>query len=113
MFTDKFFKFPIKVYDGFSVKDAERKEEDMGVPIEATWYKGWTKIPVKELLKGRFYWYEGFSKGTDVVKDGMDMTIVYFERYGNFSCVWTRDVFEKKLNEFMEKWETKAEKEVI
>jgi hypothetical protein len=113
MFTDKFFKFPIKVYDGFSVKDSERKEEDMGVPVEALWYKGWAKIPVRELEKGRFYWFDAFSKGANVEKDGMDMTIVCFDKFGNFSCVWPRELFEKKLDEFMAKWEIKTKNEVI
>lgn len=107
-FTDDFFSFPIKVYDGFSLKKA-LEEEDKGdteaaLPID--WVMGWVKIPAKDLHK--LMWHDGFSRERnvkDVADEGFDLTIVVSEYHGEFVSTWPRKKFEQKLDEFMEKWE--------
>ena len=105
-FTDDFFGFPIKVYDGFSAKKAMEAEDkdttDEPVPID--WIAGWAKIPAKDLPK--MMWHDGFSrerKVEEVAKNGFDLTMVFSDVYGDFVCTWGRKKFEEKLNEFMEK----------
>lgn len=106
-FTDDFFSFPIKVYDGFSLKRAMEQEDrdntDEPVPID--WVVGWVKIPAKDL--SRLMWHDGFSRERrveEVAREGFDITIVISDVYGEFVCTWSRKKFEDKLNEFMEKW---------
>lgn len=106
-FTDDFFTFPIKIYDGFSLKKAMEAEDkdttDEPVPID--WVVGWVKLPAKDLHK--MMWHEGFSrerKVEEVAEKGFDLTIVISEVWGEFVSTWNKKKFEEKLNEFMEKW---------
>jgi hypothetical protein len=107
-FTDDFFGFPIKVYDGFSVKkamEAEDKETTEG-PVPIDWVSGWARLPARDL--GKMMWHDGFSRERsveDVAKEGFDVTIVVSDFHGEFVCTWTRKKFEEKINEFMEKWQ--------
>lgn len=105
-FTDDFFSFPIKVYDGFSLKKAMEEEDktstDSPVPID--WVTGWVKIPVKDLYK--MIWHDGFSRERsvkEVAEGGFDLTIVISDVWGEFVCTWGRKKFEDRVNEFMEK----------
>jgi hypothetical protein len=107
-FTDDFFSFPIKVYDGFSLKKAmEAEDKDTTeAPVPIDWVTGWVKIPAKDLH--RMMWHDGFSRERtveEVAKEGFDLTIVVNDNYGDFVCTWPRKKFEQKLDEFMEKWE--------
>lgn len=105
-FTDEFFSFPIKVYDGFSFKKAmEAEDKDTTEePIPVDWVVGWVRLPAKDL--GKMMWHDGFSrerKVEEVAKEGFDLTIVVSDVHGDFVCTWPRKKFEEKLNEFMEK----------
>lgn len=107
-FTDDFFGFPIKIYDGFSLKKALEQEDKEGVdvPIPIDWIVGHVKLPAKDLHK--LMWHDGFSRDrtvSDVAENGFDVTTVVLEPYGEFMCTWPRKKFEEKLNEFMEKWQ--------
>lgn len=107
-FTDEFFGFPIKIYDGFSLKKALEEEDKEGVdgPIPIDWIVGYVKLPAKDLHK--LMWHDGFSRDrivSDVAENGFDVTTVVCEPHGEFMCTWPRKKFETKLDEFMEKWE--------
>jgi hypothetical protein len=101
-FTDKFFAFPIKIYDSFSLKRSEEYEEDVNMRMEADWISGIARVPVEELYG--IMWNDGYSNGRtieDVKVEGFDLTIIYSERYGELICTWPRKKFEDKLNDFM------------
>jgi hypothetical protein len=112
MFTDQFFVFPIKVYDGFSARMAERQEEDLNTPVEADWHKGWVRMPYQEFEQGKVYWFDSFSNGRNVAEEGFDGTHLYSERFGNFTSTWDRKKFEEKLNEFFSKREQKVKENI-
>lgn len=106
-FTDDFFGFPIKLYDGFSLKKAMEEEEKVGVdaPVPIDWIVGMVKLPAKDLV--RLMWHDGFTRDRtvkDVAENGFDTTTVICEPHGEFICTWPRKKFEEKLNDFMEKW---------
>lgn len=106
-FTDDFFGFPIKIYDGFSLKKALEEEDKEGVdgPVPIDWIVGMVRLPAKDLHK--LMWHDAFSRDrivSDVAENGFDVTTVVCEPHGEFMCTWTRKKFEEKLNEFMEKW---------
>ena len=110
-FTDDFFAFPIKVYDGFSLKKAMDEEDKVGTeaPVPIDWVAGWVRIPVKDLPK--MMWHEGFSRERsvkDVAEEGFDLTIVITDSYGEFVSTWPRKKFEAKLDDFMAKYQTRA-----
>lgn len=106
-FTDDFFTFPIKVYDGFSLKKAMEEEDrtNTETPVPIDWVTGMVKIPAKDLH--RIMWHDGFSRERTVkeaAEEGFDLTIVISDIWGEFVCTWSRKKFEERLNEFVEKW---------
>jgi hypothetical protein len=106
-FTDDFFTFPIKIYDGFSLKKALKEEDEEGVdgPVPIDWIVGYVRLPAKDLP--RMMWHDAFSRDrtvSDVAENGFDATAVVSHEYGEFMCTWPRKKFEDKLNEFIEKW---------
>ena len=105
-FTDDVFGFPIKIYDGFSLRKAMEQEEkeEISEPVPADWVMGYVRIPGRGLE--RLIWHDGFSRERsvkEVAESGFDLTIIVSDVYGDFACTWPRRKFEEKLNEFMEK----------
>lgn len=109
-YTDKYFKFPIRVYDGFSVQKAmliEDKKlmenpEAAEKPEVPDWVLGYAKVPVEQIL----CWVDYFSEGretSDVAQKGFDLTLIETRNLGKFECVWVRTKFEDELNKFCEK----------
>lgn len=106
-FTEKFFSFPIKIYDGFSLEKALKEEEVTDEPKDADWISGTFKLPASELAS--MAWHDGFSRNRnveEVAKEGFDITVICSNSYGDMTCMWPRKKFEEKLNEFYEKLET-------
>jgi|SRR5579885_3355627 len=111
-YTDKFFTFPIKIYDSRSLKTAEQME-DANIHMDPEWISGWTRVHYKDLLQG-FTWQDGYSNGRsvdEVREEGFDLTIVYIEAYGEYTCTWDRKTFENKLNAFMTKHQDQIEEQ--
>jgi len=109
-YTDKWFKFPIRVYDGFSVHKAlliEDKKmmedpESIEKPETPDWVMGYAKVPVDQILG----WVDYFSEGretSDVAKEGFDLTLIETKSLGKFECLWLRAKFEEELDRFCEK----------
>lgn len=109
-YTEKFFKFPIRVYDGFSLSKAMVKEEkkfetqDVDTiegPEQVDWALGWVKLPYKQIVSWMDYFSEGRSTG-EVAETGFDMTMIYTRDLGNFESTWKRSKFEEEINKFYE-----------
>ncbi len=107
-YTDRWFEFPIRVYDGFEyVKTMIREDKSFDAdaenaqPIESDWIVGIAAVLPENIIG----WSDNFSKlksVEDVEREGFDITMVETKQ-GDMMCVWKRDKFKKKLNEFMEK----------
>ena len=110
-YTDKWFKFPVRIYDGFSVHKAiliEDKKlaenlEDIDKPEVPDWVMGYARIPISEITSWVDYYSEG-RETSDVAKEGFDLTLVETKNLGKFECVWKRDRFEEELNKYAEKF---------
>ena len=108
-FSERFFKFPIKVYDSASVKRVMKMERELDDPGEAgnpAWARGYACFPYWDL--NDLYYYDGYTAGTDtriVNEKGFELTMVYHKDFGDFECLWKRDRFEKELDLFTEKYE--------
>ena len=109
-FSERFFKFPIKIYDGVSIRRVMKQELDLDNPDDVQspdWVQGYAKLPYWSLDK--LYYHEGFSTGRtpeEVAKDGFDLTSVYHAEFGDFECLWPLEKFEKRLDEFAERYES-------
>lgn len=102
-YTEERFEFPMKIYDGFSLRKAMKKEEDTDVAMDGDWVEGRIKLPVEEIMG----WFDTFSKGRsidDVFKEGFDAIVVITYSMGEFECTWNKEKFEKELNTFYEKY---------
>jgi hypothetical protein len=110
-YTEKFFEFPIRVYDSFERRRSMEKEErafendpDLAVPEDCPWVNG-TAAVLPEHIIG---YMDSFSKGKhfeEVEIEGCDLLIVETKLQGDFLCTWTREQFKKKLNIFMTKYD--------
>lgn len=117
-YTDeKFFEFPVKLYDPESLISLEIKklrgeeefeteddEEEIYLP-EADWAES-SKVCLPEDI---IAWIEGGDRGNkakDLAEKGFPRCIVTIkENYsiGVYECVWPKKKFEQRLNAFMAK----------
>ena len=107
--TDRYFRFPIKVYDGWELTKAMIKEEKQleSDPEEAqlelpSWVQCWQRVRPSEILG----WSENFSRESnfeEVASKGGDMTMVETKHLGMLPCLWTIREFEDRLNIFYDK----------
>lgn len=113
-FTEGYFAFPIKIYDGSSLGKAQKLEDIIDIPTTADWIAGMVKLPGREFIENRIFWHDGFSRDRgveEVASEGFDLTVVCTDLYGDFTCTWDRKKFEEKLNEFIAKYEASNPKE--
>lgn len=114
-YSERFFKFPIRIYDRFLAQKAQKEEENMDIPLEGEWRIGIASIPHKEIVM----WSDFFDseQGPDGVdKNGFLFTIVETYSVGPFISTWDRKTFTKELDEFVEKytaWEEQEELEFL
>jgi hypothetical protein len=115
-FTDRFFEFPIKIYDGMSVRKMLKSEASSDIPQaidDLGWVRGRVKLPYWALDK--LFYYDSFSEGRtpeEVAESGFDMTTVIHSDFGEFECMWKKEIFEKRLNDFTELYESENEEEI-
>lgn len=109
MYTKKYFKIPIRVYDEFSVQkslmlEAKRFQEDvesLDSPEYPDWVEGSIRVPVDEII----FWQDFYPEGTppeEVAKKGFDMTLIGTKTIGRLECTWKMRRFEDELNKFVE-----------
>lgn len=101
--TDKFFLFPIKVYNDEITE--ETTEEN------AEWVAGYARLPLEELYT--MTWFDTYTSDRpvkEVSEKGCDLTRLVSERYGAYICLWPRKKFENKLNEYMDGIESELTK---
>lgn len=109
-YTDRWFKFPVKIYDGFSVhkaimiedKKLQDNPEDIDKPEIPDWVMGYARIPVNEIQCWIDYYSEG-RETSEVAEEGFDLTMVETKNLGKFECLWKREKFEKELDDYYEK----------
>lgn len=102
--TDKFFLFPVKVYNDEIAEDE----------VDPDWVLGYARIPIDQLYT--ITWFDTFTKGkavSEVADKGCDLTKVISDKYGAYICLWPRKKFETKLNDYMDKIEKDLDNEAI
>lgn len=105
-YTDTFFKFPIKIYDGYSALTAEKEEDKISEetgeysPVPVSFTVGVKAIPL-DAISG---WMDVYTKEhtlEEVDAHGFPHTLVSTE-HGDYLCTWKRKYFEEKLNKFVQ-----------
>jgi hypothetical protein len=108
-FTEKYFKFPTRIYDGYSLKKAEEIERTTEEPVEAEWVRGFISVKAEDILG----WYDSYSKSRtpeQVTKEGFDFTVIETRSLGPVSCNWKREKFEEELNKFFDRIQEETKK---
>ena len=103
-YSERFFKFPIRIYDRFSIMKSEEIEKSTDTPHEGEWLQGFARIPYNQITS----WHDFYDsvQGVDGAReDGFEATLVYTQTEGTFICTLDRETFEQSLNEFVEKYD--------
>lgn len=120
-YTDRFFKFPVKLYLSRDVNERSDLEERLGIELppskeeeeeEPEYVMGWERIDVGDICG----YGSIFSRNRtleDVRRDGFDCTIVYLKYGKEVGCSWSPDHFEKKLNEFYSRYQSEMEEDIV
>lgn len=97
-YTDGHIEIPIRIYDGFSLRQAQKKEEELETPQGADWVKGFVDLPIQEVNAFHDFFETGRSM-KEVSEMGFDGCVIMTKTLGDFICLWSRERFKKKLNE--------------
>lgn len=109
-YTDRFFEFPIRVYDRFTAQKAEAEEKIHDIPQEGDWAAGKAKLPYDSISAWTDYFDS--TQGVDgVLQDGFKYTMVFTFGDGAFISTWEKSKFEDRLNAYAEKYEKWREEE--
>lgn len=103
-YTDGLFSFPIRVYDGFSIRKAIKREEDIDMPVDGDWVAGMARIPFAE-IKGLIDYFSVGRTPEEVASEGFDCCLVLTNSFGDFIATLPMKEFEQKLNSFADKYE--------
>jgi hypothetical protein len=111
-FSDKFFRFPVKLYMSKDIEERNRREENLGLEIEdePEYLIGWDCVDVND-IRG---YGTIFSKGrtmADVKESGFDCTVIYLNYGREIGCAWSPEKFQMKLNQFVDKIEEDKRKD--
>lgn len=101
-YTDDLFPLPIRVYDQFSIRKADKREEDLDQPTSPDWVAGVVDIPLEEVV-GFGDFFDSGRAAEDIADEGFDGTIVFTRSMGEFTCILQRKELKRRLNEFSKK----------
>lgn len=104
-YTDRFFEFPIRVYDRFTAQKAAVEEETANVAQEGEWIQGLVRIPYREITVWSDY-FDSVQGIEGVEKDGYGACIIWTKNEGIFICTLKKKEFEKALNEHVKALES-------
>lgn len=105
-FTDRFFKFPYKIYNEYNIDEIEKEEKENEqktgrlVPLPLDFVVGIKAVRLEDVMDyGEILDKEHL--GCEIEGE-LPHTIV-LTPYGEFLCTWKRSKFEKELNLAYEK----------
>jgi hypothetical protein len=97
-YTDGYFKFPIRVYDPISVRDAYHREEKEGEIVDGNWLLGFKRVHPDDIES----WEDTFTRDILPLNEESECnaTVVVIKGEGEIMCTWNRKKFEEKLDAF-------------
>lgn len=103
-FSERYFSFPVRIYDRFTMNKAEKQEEEEGTPVEGDWVAGRARFPYEDISSWSDF-YDSKQGVDGVLKDGYEYTLIFTYTGKAVICIWPMKKFEEKLDEYVEKLE--------
>jgi len=115
-FTDVFFEFPIRIYDSYSMYNAEKQEDELekegkdlvAVPVD---YIVGVKALRLSQIKHYMDVYSRDSVIAEVIENGFPCTLVIDTDDNPYECNWPRKEFKARLNKFAKELDDKITQE--
>lgn len=106
-YSEKFFKFPVKLYLTKDVEERDELETRLGVELKVEkedleYVVGWESVDVEDIC-GYGTIFSRNRTLEQVREEGFDCTLVYLKYGKEIGCSWSPKKFEEKLNQFYEK----------
>lgn len=100
-FTESMFKFPYRIYE----ERVSVLNEIEPLNKDSKWVVGWKKIFAKDIISiaDTFYMYSDID---EIIDKGFDASLI-ITKEDIYSCDWDLKTLEKKLDEHMERAESK------
>lgn len=110
-YSERFFEFPIRIYDRYTAENAAILEKSSNSPMEGDWARGFAKVPYDEINSWTDY-YDSIQGVEGVKADGFQYILVFTWNMGVFISTWTKAQFEAKLDAYADKYEKWREGEI-
>lgn len=119
-YTDKFFEFPIRIYDGMErLKVAIKQDKQLEInpddveEEDSPWVRGTCAILPEHIIS--FNETMSFEKTIDdIIKEGEgNMTRIELKEDRVEVCAWPLKKFKEKLNAFVEKYNAEKDNDSI
>lgn len=115
-YTERFFKFPIRLYLTKDVQERYELEEKLNIELSSDdddldYVIGWEHVDPDEI----FGYGSVFSRNRtleEVKEKGFDCTIVYLRNGKEIASSWSPKKFAEKLDSFYEQYEDFLRKEM-
>jgi len=107
-YSEKFFKFPVKLYLTKDVEERDELETRLGIELKAEskedleYVVGWESVDIEDIC-GFGTIFSRNKTLEQVREEGFDCTLVYMKYGKEIGCSWPPKKFEEKLNNFYEK----------
>lgn len=115
-YTDKFFSFPVKVYNNQSIKHLLKQHEEKHKHDELMGFEGdddEDDLPEPEWNEGRMTmdyrdiigWEDAASysrSAKEVKKQGFDCLLIETKNHGSVLSTWNRQKFEEEINKHVQ-----------
>ena len=103
-YSDRFFKFPVRVTDIYLAESLEKKAELSGEKPSIPTVDGYIKLPYSD-IEGYQEMYPPETDFEDVINKGFQCTLVFTKKHGDILCSWDLKKFEEKLDGYVAKLE--------
>lgn len=111
MYTDKWFSFPVRIYDMEHIMEIQRLREEAIAEgkeppkMEPDWIAGMQECDPEDISGVGDSVTEDETNFAKLTKEGFMCSTVSIKGLGEYLCTWNREKFKNKLNEFMQKRE--------
>lgn len=103
-YTERFFRFPVRIYDRYSSQKAEEQEKDLDTPMEGEWVEGYQNMPHTDISDWCDY-FDSTQGVEDVKENGFMYTLVFSRKAGAYVCTLPSKEFARRLDAFVDKYE--------
>lgn len=99
-YTDRFFKFPVRVTDAYVAESLEKSNEKISLPT----IDSYIKLPYSE-IEGWQEMYPPETEFDEVSTKGFECTLVFTKKHRDILCSWNVKKFESKLDAYVSELE--------